>query len=84
MEYLGQEKSELIYKAFEANGYIDGRGLVKDKLKKAIKDNTIIVPTEVEEQKAAITVICKKVCSNLNIKPADKKRKVELNKHIFV
>lgn len=83
-QYLGMEKSELIYNAFLANGYIKNDDHVTDKLKIALKTNTLIVPQGTEEIKDAIAVVCKKVCGDLKIKPADSKRVVTLNKGLFL
>lgn len=82
--YLGPEKSATIYKAFEDNGYIDDKGKVQDKLKKALKDNTLEVPGGVKNSLPAITAVCKKISGNLNIKPASEKKSISLNKQIYL
>lgn len=82
--YLGAEKSAEIYKAFEDNGYIDNKGKVQDKLKKALKDNTLEVPDDVKSSLPAITAVCKKISGNLNIKPASDKKTIKLNKQIYL
>ena len=83
-EYLGQEKSEQIFKVFSEKKYIDNKGVVQDTLKKALKDNTLDIPAELEAHKAAIVAVCKKISGNLNIKPADDKRKILLNKQVYL
>jgi type III restriction enzyme len=82
--YLGTEKSELIYAAFKANGYIDNKDHVTDVLKTALKNNALVVPEQVAEHRDAIAVVCKKASGNLNIKPAADKRVVLLNKALFL
>lgn len=47
--YLGAEKSADIYKSFENKGYINDKGKVQDKLKKALKENTLEVPDDVKK-----------------------------------
>ena len=84
ISYLGAEKSAAIYKSFEYNGYIDDKGKVQDKLKRALKDNALIIPDEVKDNLSAITAICKKISGNLNIKPASEKKTVTLNKQIYL
>jgi len=84
MAYLGMEKSELIYHAFRDGGYIDGKDQVTDKLKVALKNNTLTVPEPVADQRDAIASVCKKASGNLNIKPAADKRVVALNKELFL
>lgn len=82
--YLGAEKSVAIYKAFEEKGYIDNKGKVQDKLKKALKNNALEVPDEVKNSLPAITAVCKKISGNLNIKPASEKKSISLNKQIYL
>lgn len=84
VDYLGVEKSEQIYAAFKACGYIDAKDQVTDTLKTALKTNTLTVPEVVIEQKDAIAAVCKKASGNLNIKPANDKRTVTLNKEMFL
>ncbi len=82
--YLGAEKSAVIYKSFEDNGYIDNKGEVQDKLKKALKDNNLEVPDEVKDSLPEITAVCKRISGNLNIKPASEKKQIKLNKQIYL
>lgn len=82
--YLGVEKSEQIYQAFKACGYLDAKDEVTDALKIALKTNTLQVPAELAEHKQAIASVCKKAAGGLNIKPANDKRPVHLNKERFL
>ncbi|MHB8128961.1 MAG: type III restriction-modification system endonuclease [Mobilitalea sp.] len=82
--YLGQVASEVIFKHFKDKGYIDDHGKVQDALKNAIKNNNVDVPAELVAAKPAITALSKKVCGNLNIKNNSDKKKVELNKQVFL
>ena len=82
--YLGVEKSEQIYQAFKACGYLNEKDEVTDSLKIALKKNTLQVPAELAEHKHAIAGVCKKAAGGLNIKPANDKRPVHLNKERFL
>ncbi|MDE5619534.1 MAG: DEAD/DEAH box helicase family protein [Ruminococcus sp.] len=82
--YLGTEKSAVIYKFFENKEYINDNGKVQDKLKKALKENTIEVPDDLKNSLPAITAVCKKISGNLNIKPHSKKEPVSLNKQVYL
>lgn len=82
--YLGLNQSEAIFKSFEQKGYIDSNGRIADTMKKALKENTLDIPGEVADSKAAIIALCKKVSGNLNIKPAADKRTVLLRKEVFI
>ena len=82
--YLGAEKSEQVYQAFKACGYLNDKDEVTDDLRKALKNNALQVPTELVEHKNAIAAVCKKAAGGLNIKPEKDKRKVSLNKERFL
>ena len=82
--YLGVEKSEQIYQAFKACGYLNAKNEVTDDLRKALKANTLQVPAQLAEHKHAIAGVCKKAAGGLNIKPANDKRPVHLNKERFL
>ncbi|NCD08759.1 MAG: type III restriction endonuclease subunit R [Negativicutes bacterium] len=83
-KYLGIEKSIQIYKCFEEQNHIDSYGKIQPSLQKAIKENVLVVPAEVNESKSAIIAICKKASSKLNIKSADDKKKIKLNKAVYI
>ena len=82
--YLGTEKSEQVYQAFKACGYLNEKDEVTDALKISLKANTLQVPAELAEHKNAIAAVCKKAAGGLNIKPANDKRTVNLNKERFL
>ena len=82
--YLGTEKSERVYQAFKACGYLNEKDEVTDALKISLKANTLQVPAELAEHKNAIAAVCKKAAGGLNIKPANDKRTVNLNKERFL
>ena len=82
--YLGAEKSEQVYQAFKAYGYLDAKDEVTDDLRKALKNNALQVPAELVEHKNAIAAVCKKAAGGLNIKPTNAKRTVHLNKERFL
>lgn len=81
---LGVEQSAKIYKHFREHDYIDKRGKIQDKLRLDIKSDVVSVPKEVEEQKAQITSLLRKLAGKLNIKNADDKREVKLNKQVLL
>lgn len=81
--FLGAEASEAIWNDLLDSKYIDQRGKVTDELKKALKEDTVTLPEQFEEQREAITATLKKVAGGLNIKNNDDKRTVQLNKAVF-
>ncbi|HBF2805543.1 TPA: DEAD/DEAH box helicase family protein [Clostridioides difficile] len=82
--YLGQEKSEQLYKYFEMKGYIDAKGNIKENLKKDIKNDEVSIPNEFDLCKMSIINLCKKISGNLNIKNNKNKKKIHLNKQVFI
>lgn len=83
-DYLGAEQSNVIWDHLKAHDYIDNKGKVQDKLKLAIKSNTLDLPEEQREHLPQVTALLKKVSGNLNIKNQDDKKKVRLNKQIYL
>jgi len=81
---LGEEGSKVIYDFFEEKGYIDGSGRVCEELKLDLKNNKLEVPKQYEEIAAGIEAVCRKVSGNLNIKNADDKRTIHINKQVFL
>ncbi len=83
-EYLNQKSSELIWKSLNENGYIDTTGNVTNKLKKDLKDRVVILPEEFKEVESKIILSLKKLAGNLNIKNADDRTEVKLNKQRYL
>ena len=83
-EYLGTEASEAIWSHLHEQGYIDNRGKVADSLKKDLKENKVNLPEEHQEYAAQIVATLKKVAGDLNIKDAEKRERVKLNKSVYL
>lgn len=83
-EYLGQTASEKIYEHFENIGYIDKKGKIQDILKSHIDDGHIDIPDEFKKSKVAIMALCKKAAGGLNVRPHADRKKVELNKAVYL
>lgn len=83
-EYLGIDASKKLWEHLQATGYIDTKGKVQDSLKTALKSGDLNLPEEFKEHTAQIAVVLKKVSGNLNIKNRDDKKKVSLNKVVFL
>lgn len=82
--YLGHEKSEEIYNFLRDYEYIDREGNAKDKLKKDLRDNKLELPLEFENIRPAIEKKLKSSAGKLIIKNADDKKKIEINKEVFI
>lgn len=83
-KHLEQEASEKIYNHLQNKGYIDDKGKVTDDLKRAIKEKKVDLPEEYQKVSDKITATLKKIAGSLNIKNADDKTKIQLNKIRFL
>lgn len=78
--YLEQEASEKIFNHLKEMKYIDNKGKVTDKLKTALKEQKVNIPEEFKEVENQIITNLKRIAGNLNIKNAEDKKPVTLNK----
>lgn len=83
-EYLGQEASETLYDFCKEQGYVDQYGKVTDRLRVDLKSNRVKIPEELEVYNAQIIALTKRICGKLNIKNADNKRKLTINKQVYL
>ena len=84
ISYFGAENSETMYAYLLENKYIDTKGKIQNSLRTDIKENTFTVPKEYEEQKSDIVSVITKIAGNLNIKNAEDKVEVKLNKEVYL
>ena len=82
--YLGQEASEELFAFFQEKEYVDARGKVTDQLKLDLKQERFEVPEKFETSKDQIIALTRKVSGKLNIKNSDDKRKIKLNKQVYL
>ena len=82
--YLGTETSQKVWDHLKEKGYIDAQGKVQDSLKTDLKAGEIDLPEEVQDYFTQITSVLRKVAGNLNIKNADERKQVKLNKAVFL
>ena len=84
VEYFGATNSEVMYQYLQDNNYIDSKGKIQNSLRTDIKNNEFEVPKEYQELKADITSIITKIAGSLNIKNADEKKLITLNKEVYL
>ncbi|MFD2247296.1 type III restriction-modification system endonuclease [Pontibacter ruber] len=82
--YLGQEASEKFYGYLLRKGYVDLKGKVQDDLRHDLRENKVEVPEEYEHVKPQIIRQLKKIAGNLNIKNANDRKKVSVNKGVLL
>ncbi len=76
MTPLGFEESKVLWNHLRAEGYIDMQGRIQDSLRKALKEETFVVPADFTEQRAEIAKVLRKLAGRLEIKDADERRSV--------
>ena len=83
-EYFGVEASKRLWDDLITKEYIDTKGRVQDSLKNALKSGDLELAEEFEAHLPQIAAVLKKVSGSLNIKNRDDKKKVSLNKAVFL
>ncbi|MGC8553390.1 MAG: type III restriction-modification system endonuclease [Phycisphaerae bacterium] len=83
-QYMGVEASEQLCEHLKKLGYVDDRGRVQDSLRKALNDGAVSLPPSVAAQAPQILAALKKVAGRLNIQDAASRKKVTLNKKIYM
>ncbi len=84
VSYFGAENSEIMYSYLLDKKYIDTKGKIQNSLRRDIKENTFTVPNEYENVKDSISSVITKIAGNLNLKNADDKVEVKLNKEVYL
>lgn len=83
--YFGQDQSELLFKHFLDQGYIDKNGKIQDLLKIAVKEKTVDLGQDFEaEVTKQILSRINEVAGNLEIKNNEEKVYVKLNKQVYL
>lgn len=83
-EYLEQQGSEKIWDYLKNKSYIDAKGKVTTELKIALNEETFEVPEEFNHIKTQVINVLKKLAGRLNIKNANEKVTVPLNKQRYL
>ena len=82
--YLGHEKSKEIYEDLIRREYIDENGNVKEKLKRDLDEGKLELAEEFKDIKESIFKKLKSTTGKLVIKNADERKRINLNKEIFL
>ena len=72
---MGVEKSEKLWNYLKETEYIDSKGRVQDSLRKALKENSVVLPYEFADHAEEIKEILRKLAGKLDIKNADKRKR---------
>lgn len=81
---IGLDASKQIWEFLKQVGYVDSENNVQDSLRWDLKNNQLQLPPEHEDIRTQLTQSLRKVAGDLNIKNADDKRQVRLNKSVYL
>ena len=73
---LGFDASEALWHHLKEEGYIDTNGRIQEALRKALREETLVLPDEFEQQEAEIARVLRRLAGRLEIKDADERRPV--------
>jgi type III restriction enzyme len=79
---LGVDQSKALWEHLKAQGHINAQGKVQDTLRTALKDGSLALPEQFAGQRDQICGLLKKVAGRLEIKNADQREQIRLNKRI--
>lgn len=82
--HFGVAASEALWNHLLEEGYIDAKGRVLDTLRRDIKAGQLSLPDSVVEHTAAVCAALLKVAGDLNIKNADERTTVGVNKRVLL
>ena len=80
---LGFEASQALADFLAGQGYIDVNGKVQEALKKALKDDKLLLPPALEPQRAQIAEMLRKASAKLQVKNADDRRPVPVRRAVL-
>ena len=80
---LGFEESAAIFEHLKAEGFVDSRGKVQDKLRVALKDGSFSLPPALGSHLSAVRDVLRKVAGRLDIKNADERVPVKTRQAIL-
>jgi len=83
-EPLGYEASRALWSHLKAIGYITEKGQVQDALRTALKDGTLDLPADLAPITSEISAVLKKVCGRLEVKNADERRTIAVQKSVLL
>ena len=84
IKYLGTEKSAELVEHLEEEGYIDGCGKIQDSLRVDLAKGELDLPDEFKPQEDQIERLLRKVAGKLNVRNAEKAKRVKLNKQVML
>jgi type III restriction enzyme len=82
--YLGVDGSEWLWRHLREQEYIDNKGCVQESLKRDLKGGTLRLPDDLAVDPHLVYGLLKKVAGSLNVRDADSRTRVNLNKKVYL
>ena len=82
--FLGQEASISLWEHLKADEMVDAQGKIQDKLKTALKLDSLELPEIYESYKSSIQAILKKIAGGLDVKDARNVKTATLKKEVLL
>ena len=77
LSHLGIEQSHRLWEYLIEQGYLNGRGQAQDALREALDGDGVVLPSELEPARAALTQLLRRFTTRIQIKRADERRLVK-------
>lgn len=81
---LGIDASETLWRHLKDAGLIDAKGKIQDKLRTALRKGHLRLPENFDSHVIPILAVLTKVAGGLDIKNADERKRVRLNKAVYL
>jgi len=81
---LGMQGSQSLFAFLQERKYLDGKGRIQDSLRKALLENNLDLPPELQGQASQIQEILRKQAGRLAIRNADERKTIAVRKEILL
>jgi type III restriction enzyme len=81
---MGVDLSKQLWEHLKTAGLIDARGKVLDTLRKALKEDTLVLPEAFTSARKSIVTLLHKLAGKLDIKDANKRDTVKLRRGVYL
>ncbi len=80
---FGVDESEKVWVYLKENQLINYKGVIQDKLRTALREDSLVLPDEYVDQHGEIKEILRKLAGRLEIKNADERSKIKVRKEVL-
>ncbi len=84
LEPVGVARSAALFDFLRDQGFVDAKGRIEDSLRRELKAGTLALPEAFDAVAPAARALLTKLAGRLEVRDADKKRPIALNREIFL